>query len=140
MTQYLYRVSGRDEVLQQKQKRKTLYLLYCTVSPRFSWYENHAWRPTSLWASHVLYTNVAKRLEHRASHPASITGDNGKKKGLIKGKGEGGRGLDRNFIIPIPREATSVATMTGLLPALNSFKTQSLSCCCLSPWIAVFSR
>ena len=50
-------------------------------------------------------------------------------------KGKGGEGV-RNFIIPIPREATSVATMTGLLPVLNSFKTQSLSCCCLSPWMA----
>jgi hypothetical protein len=40
-------------------------------------------------------------------------------------------------IIPMPREATSVATMMGLLPALNSFKTQSRSFCCLSPWIAI---
>src|ERR1700728_2519674 len=40
------------------------------------------------------------------------------------------------LIIPIPREATSVATMMGLLPVLNSFKTQSRSFCCLSPWIA----
>lgn len=35
--------------------------------------------------------------------------------------------------IPIPREATSVATMMGLLPVLNSFRTQSRSFCCLSP-------
>lgn len=40
-------------------------------------------------------------------------------------------------IIPIPREATSVATMMGLLPVLNSFRTQSRSFCCLSPWIAI---
>lgn len=38
--------------------------------------------------------------------------------------------------IPIPREATSVATMIGLFPVLNSFRTQSRSFCCLSPWIA----
>lgn len=44
-----------------------------------------------------------------------------------------GRGIS---IIPIPREATSVATMMGLFPVLNSFKTQSRSFCCLSPWMA----
>ena len=44
-----------------------------------------------------------------------------------------GRGV---LIIPIPREATSVATMMGLLPVLNSFRTQSRSFCCLSPWMA----
>ena len=53
-----------------------------------------------------------------------------------------GRGDDRGKTstqasIPIPREATSVATMMGLFPVLNSFKTQSRSFCCLSPWIAV---
>ena len=40
-------------------------------------------------------------------------------------------------IIPIPREATSVATMMGLFPVLNSLRTQSRSFCCLSPWMAV---
>ena len=52
--------------------------------------------------------------------------------------GGGGSGVCvRGFvIIPIPREATSVATMMGLLPVLNSFRTQSRSFCCLSPWIA----
>lgn len=35
--------------------------------------------------------------------------------------------------IPIPREATSVATMMGLFPVLNSLRTQSRSFCCLSP-------
>ena len=44
---------------------------------------------------------------------------------------------DRRSTIPIPREATSVATMMGLFPVLNSFKTQSRSFCCLSPWIAI---
>ena len=39
-------------------------------------------------------------------------------------------------IIPIPRDATSVATMIGLFPVLNSFKTQSRSFCCLSPCMA----
>lgn len=48
-----------------------------------------------------------------------------------------GTGLGGFVIIPIPREATSVATMMGLFPVLNSFKTQSRSFCCLSPWIAV---
>ena len=48
-----------------------------------------------------------------------------------------GRGCWGSAIIPIPREATSVATMMGLLPVLNSFRTQSRSFCCLSPWIAV---
>ena len=50
----------------------------------------------------------------------------------------GWRGRGRGFavIIPIPREATSVATMIGLLPVLNSLRTQSRSFCCLSPWIA----
>ena len=49
-----------------------------------------------------------------------------------------GRGRERaaQSIIPIPREATSVATMMGLLPVLNSLSTQSRSFCCLSPWIA----
>ena len=45
-----------------------------------------------------------------------------------------GRGIS---IIPIPRDATSVATMMGLLPVLNSFRTQSRSFCCLSPWMAI---
>lgn len=49
--------------------------------------------------------------------------------------GGGGWGGGR-VIIPIPREATSVATMMGLLPVLNSFRTQSRSFCCLSPWMA----
>ena len=40
------------------------------------------------------------------------------------------------LLIPRPLEATSVAIMIGLLPDLNSPSTQSLSCCCLSPWIA----
>ena len=40
------------------------------------------------------------------------------------------------IIIPMPRDATSVATMIGLFPVLNSFRTQSRSACCLSPWIA----
>jgi hypothetical protein len=49
------------------------------------------------------------------------------------GKGRSG-GVRGDFdIIPIPREATSVATMIGLLPFLNSAKTQSRSFCCLSP-------
>lgn len=38
--------------------------------------------------------------------------------------------------IPIPLAATSVATMIGAFPDLNSLKTQSLSCWSLSPWIA----
>lgn len=38
--------------------------------------------------------------------------------------------------IPIPRDATSVATMTGDLPDLNWSRTQSRSFCCLSPWMA----
>ena len=50
--------------------------------------------------------------------------------------GKGGKGADRRSIIPIPREATSVATMMGLFPVLNSFRTQSRSFCCLSPCIA----
>ena len=46
-----------------------------------------------------------------------------------------GKGMERvaQSIIPIPREATSVATMMGLLPVLNSLRTQSRSFCCLSP-------
>lgn len=46
-------------------------------------------------------------------------------------------GTNMQSSIPIPRDATSVATMMGLLPVLNSFKTQSRSFCCLSPWIAI---
>jgi hypothetical protein len=57
---------------------------------------------------------------------------------ILGGGGLGGGGVGF-AIIPIPREATSVATMMGLLPVLNSFKTQSRSFCCLSPWIAVTS-
>lgn len=49
---------------------------------------------------------------------------------LRVGEGEGSGGF---VFIPIPREATSVATMMGLLPVLNSFRTQSRSFCCLSP-------
>ena len=46
----------------------------------------------------------------------------------------GGRGGGGGFaIIPMPRDATSVATMIGLLPILNSLRTQSRSFCCLSP-------
>ena len=45
-------------------------------------------------------------------------------------------GVGGVVIIPIPREATSVATMIGLFPVLNSFNTQSRSFCCLSPWMA----
>ena len=62
----------------------------------------------------------------RQSHTTSIEGREG------KGRGSAGR----RSIIPIPREATSVATMMGLFPVLNSFRTQSRSFCCLSPWIA----
>jgi len=47
-----------------------------------------------------------------------------------RGRGRGGE------YIPIPREATSVATIIGLLPVLNWSRTQSRSFCCLSPWIA----
>lgn len=53
------------------------------------------------------------------------------------GEGGGQGSADLQSIIPIPREATSVATMMGLFPVLNSFKTQSRSFCCLSPWIAM---
>lgn len=53
-----------------------------------------------------------------------------------KRKAKAGEGADRRSIIPIPREATSVATMMGLFPVLNSLSTQSRSFCCLSPWIA----
>ena len=52
------------------------------------------------------------------------------------GKTKARAGADRRSIIPIPREATSVATMMGLFPVLNSLSTQSRSFCCLSPWIA----
>ena len=45
---------------------------------------------------------------------------------------EGGSAVLRSTI-PIPRDATSVATMIGLFPVLNSFRTQSRSFCCLSP-------
>jgi hypothetical protein len=55
---------------------------------------------------------------------------------ILGGGGLGGRGGRGFAIIPIPREATSVATMMGLLPVLNSFRTQSRSFCCLSPWMA----
>jgi hypothetical protein len=51
---------------------------------------------------------------------------------IMFGVEEGERGWGFVFI-PIPREATSVATMMGLLPVLNSFRTQSRSFCCLSP-------
>mmetsp|Transcript_27209 Transcript_27209/g.64634 ORF Transcript_27209/g.64634 Transcript_27209/m.64634 type:complete len:254 (+) Transcript_27209:283-1044(+) len=37
--------------------------------------------------------------------------------------------------VPRPREATSVATRMGVSPLRNCWRTQSRSCCCLSPWI-----
>lgn len=52
-----------NEVLQQKQKKGNLYLLYCTVSPRFSWYGNHPCRPDK--PGRVMYTNTVKRVKHR---------------------------------------------------------------------------
>jgi hypothetical protein len=55
---------------------------------------------------------------------------------MFWGGGGWGGGCGGFAIIPIPREATSVATMMGLLPVLKSFKTQSRSFCCLSPWMA----
>ena len=66
--------------------------------------------------------------ESRASHTDSHD--------VNGGKGNGKGSARSQSIIPIPREATSVATMMGLLPVLNSFRTQSRSFCCLSPWIA----
>jgi hypothetical protein len=61
--------------------------------------------------------------------------------GVISGDMENvweGRGKCRRVvsIIPIPREATSVAIMMGLFPPLNSARTQSRSFWALSPWIA----
>ena len=50
--------------------------------------------------------------------------------------GFGGRGGTEEGYIPIPRDATSVATIIGDFPVLNSFRTQSRSFCCLSPWMA----
>jgi hypothetical protein len=47
-----------------------------------------------------------------------------------------GPGVRVLIYIPMPRDATSVATMIGLLPVLNWSRTQSRSFCCLSPWIA----
>jgi hypothetical protein len=52
-----------------------------------------------------------------------------------KGKGRGKGKLGKRHS-PRPREATSVANMMGDRPDLNSAKTQSRSCCCLSPWMA----
>ena len=78
----------------------------------------------------VMYPSERTVAESRASlqsHTTSIE--------------ERGGGCARSqSTIPIPREATSVATMIGLLPVLNSFKTQSRSFCCLSPWIAVLCQ
>lgn len=105
-------------------------MLYCTVSPRFSWHENHLNKTREAWTSHVHTQDFREQSTVPLSHDVNTDTD------LDRGKGEEGEGR-WHFIIPIPREATSVATMTGLFPVLNSFKTQSRSFCCLSPWIAV---
>ena len=54
---------------------------------------------------------------------------------FAQGGGGGGAGFGEwdGGHIPIPRDATSVATMMGLFPVLNWSKTQSRSFCCLSP-------
>ena len=70
------------------------------------------------------YTSAESKASQKQSHTTSIEG---------VGKGGEGEGADRRSIIPIPREATSVATMMGLFPVLNSLSTQSRSFCCLSP-------
>lgn len=89
-------------------------------------------RPDKAWTSHVIPTWFL--LEESQApchcHTTSIWVRE------LRKENREGRGESCDSIIPIPREATSVATMIGLLPVLNSFKTQSLSCCCLSPWIA----
>ena len=60
----LYQIKGREEVSQQKQEGKNMHLLYCTVSPRFSWHENHSRRPDK--PGRVMYTNIGiKRVKHR---------------------------------------------------------------------------
>lgn len=56
--------------------------------------------------------------------------------GMTTGRGQDKGRANLRSIIPIPRDATSVATIIGLFPVLNSFKTQSRSFCCLSPWMA----
>ena len=67
---------------------------------------------------------------HMAPHNVNSREGTRKRKGI----------MNMRSSIPIPREATSVATMMGLLPVLNSFSTQSRSFCCLSPWMAVVDR
>ena len=44
-------------------------------------------------------------------------------------------GILHTMILPRPRAATSVAVIIGLLPLLNSARTQSLSAWFLSPWM-----
>jgi hypothetical protein len=122
----------REEMENQNRRSYTSATLHCESKVLLAWEPFQETRQ-SLDESYTP-TYVGREL---STVPLSHNLNTGE--GAFKEEGEGGRGeegVNRNFIIPIPREATSVATMIGLLPALNSFKTQSLSCCCLSPWIA----
>ena len=69
---------------------------------------------------------VCKEQSFTETEPHDVNWENSKDR-------REGEGAYRRSIIPIPREATSVATMMGLFPVLNSLSTQSRSFCCLSP-------
>ena len=82
----------------------------------------------SSWRAHTVKVQSIVQITHRCQGDERMETQHGMRSGNQKGTGKS--------IIPMPRDATSVATMMGLLPPLNSFKTQSRSVCCLSPWIA----
>ena len=95
---------------------------HCTGYPRSLWLENQK--------------NTRRAWTELCCQKRTITADRALLQGHTTSMEMGGVCVGSQSIIPIPREATSVATMMGLLPVLNSFKTQSRSFCCLSPWIA----
>ena len=124
----------KDPLVCQKlenQSQTICLLLCCTVSPRSFGYGNHL--DMTRYALNAACTDVLRESLSTVPlyHTTFNTGEcfQGPRRGDI-GEGKG------SLFIPIPREATSVATMMGLLPCLNSFKTQSRSFCCLSPWMA----